>query len=294
VLEREWQTQDHCGRGASANTAEVSTASSAETAESSDSEGGSNSDPIAAIQAAIASGSISSLKGQQLENRIAAIERLAATDPGLDMSQLESAVLAALPAPVAPTTNVVAATSTDNSQSTGMTPTVTVAALTADTTSASTGWNNPTTPVVNYRMDAGRPSAPGSLAPLIPIPNNAATVPASGSALSAGRESLLTQLFQEFGEGPLNEAIHFEGPTVGALADLSLGDTVTAGPAQISENASRTVFDALGLDFAGTTSNGSRHANGDGWMASDSAIGDWSDEFLYAISAFGDSSTEAD
>ena len=57
----------------------------------------SSSDPFTAIQAAIASGSISSAKGQQLENRIAAIERLAATDPGLDVSLLEDRVLAALP-----------------------------------------------------------------------------------------------------------------------------------------------------------------------------------------------------
>ena len=55
------------------------------------------SDPFSAIQAAIASGSISSTTGQTLENRIAAIERLAATDPGLDANLLESRVLAALP-----------------------------------------------------------------------------------------------------------------------------------------------------------------------------------------------------
>ena len=58
---------------------------------------GTGSDPLAAIQDAIAAGSITSVKGQQLENRIAAIERLAATDPGLDVSLLESRVLAALP-----------------------------------------------------------------------------------------------------------------------------------------------------------------------------------------------------
>jgi autotransporter-associated beta strand protein len=57
-----------------------------------------SSDPFTAIQAAIASGSISSIKGAQLENRIAAIERLAATDPGLDVSLLEDRVLASLPA----------------------------------------------------------------------------------------------------------------------------------------------------------------------------------------------------
>ena len=55
------------------------------------------SDPFTAIQAAIASGAISSTTGQVLENRIAAIERLAATDPGLDVSLLESRVLSVLP-----------------------------------------------------------------------------------------------------------------------------------------------------------------------------------------------------
>ena len=70
-------------------------ASSNASADSSSSD--SSSDPFTAIQAAIASGSISSAKGQQLENRIAAIERLVATDPGLDVSLLEDRVLAALP-----------------------------------------------------------------------------------------------------------------------------------------------------------------------------------------------------
>ena len=55
------------------------------------------SDPFSAIQAAIAGGSISSTTGEVLENRIAAIERLAATDPGLDVSLLESRVLAVIP-----------------------------------------------------------------------------------------------------------------------------------------------------------------------------------------------------
>jgi hypothetical protein len=58
-----------------------------------------SNDPFTAIQEAIDSGSISSAKGQQLEDRIAAIERLAATDPGLDVSLLEDRVLAALPTP---------------------------------------------------------------------------------------------------------------------------------------------------------------------------------------------------
>lgn len=56
----------------------------------------SESDPLLAIQAAIASGSISEAAGQRLENRIVAIERLAATDPSLDESLLESRVLAAV------------------------------------------------------------------------------------------------------------------------------------------------------------------------------------------------------
>ena len=62
----------------------------------------SSSDPFTAIQAAIASGAISSTTGQVLENRIAAIERLAATDPGLDANLLESRVLAVLHASSSP------------------------------------------------------------------------------------------------------------------------------------------------------------------------------------------------
>ncbi len=56
-----------------------------------------STDPFMAIQAAILSGSISSIKGQQLENRLAAIERLAISDPGLDVSLLENRVIASLP-----------------------------------------------------------------------------------------------------------------------------------------------------------------------------------------------------
>jgi fibronectin-binding autotransporter adhesin len=55
------------------------------------------SDPFSAIQAAIASGAITSATGQSLENRITAIAQLSAADPGLDASQLESRVLAILP-----------------------------------------------------------------------------------------------------------------------------------------------------------------------------------------------------
>ena len=73
--------------------ASATPASATPSAASSDGTG----DPLAAIQDAIAAGSITSVKGQQLENRIAAIERLATTDPGLDVSLLESRVLAALP-----------------------------------------------------------------------------------------------------------------------------------------------------------------------------------------------------
>jgi hypothetical protein len=54
-------------------------------------------DPFTAIQAAIASGAIGRTAGQSLEDRIAAIERIAASDPGLDASLLESRVLAVLP-----------------------------------------------------------------------------------------------------------------------------------------------------------------------------------------------------
>jgi autotransporter-associated beta strand protein len=75
----------------------ASSASADSSSASADSSGGSGSDPFTAIQDAIAAGSISSVKGQQLENRIAAIEQLATTDPGLDVSLLESRVLAALP-----------------------------------------------------------------------------------------------------------------------------------------------------------------------------------------------------
>ena len=71
--------------------------SNAATADSGSSDAAAGGDPLTAIQAAIASGAISSTTGQVLENRIAAIERLAATDPGLDVSLLESRVLAVLP-----------------------------------------------------------------------------------------------------------------------------------------------------------------------------------------------------
>jgi fibronectin-binding autotransporter adhesin len=73
-------------------TAEVAPA---DVESSSDSDG----DFLAAIQAAISSGAISSEKGEPLENRIAAIERLETTDPGLDVSLLENRILAALPSP---------------------------------------------------------------------------------------------------------------------------------------------------------------------------------------------------
>ncbi len=79
--------------------AAATTASAASTsnATSADGNSGSSSDPLMAIRDAIASGSISNAAGQRLENRVAAIEGLAATDPNLDVSLLESRVLAALP-----------------------------------------------------------------------------------------------------------------------------------------------------------------------------------------------------
>ena len=77
--------------GASSASAAASSAASA------DSSGDSSSDPLLAIQAAIASVSISGAAGHRLESRIAAIERLATTDPGLDVGLLENRVLAALP-----------------------------------------------------------------------------------------------------------------------------------------------------------------------------------------------------
>ncbi|HEX4000364.1 MAG TPA: PEP-CTERM sorting domain-containing protein, partial [Pirellulales bacterium] len=69
-----------------ATTASTATASPTET-----------SDPFTAIQAAIASGAITSATGQSLENRITAIENLASVDPGLNASLLESRVLAVIP-----------------------------------------------------------------------------------------------------------------------------------------------------------------------------------------------------
>jgi len=59
----------------------------------------SDSDPLAAIQAAISSSAISGATSLRLENRLATIERLATADPGVDVSLLESYVLAALPSP---------------------------------------------------------------------------------------------------------------------------------------------------------------------------------------------------
>ena len=88
------------GVGGGAIPATSATAPSAAVASGDASGSGSDSsgsDPFTAIQAAIASGAISSTTGEVLENRIAAIERLAATDPGLDVSLLESRVLAVLP-----------------------------------------------------------------------------------------------------------------------------------------------------------------------------------------------------
>ena len=83
------------GNGSAIPAASGASASSAAVATESD--GSSSSDPFTAIQAAVAAGAISSTTGQVLDNRIAAIERLAAADPGLDASLLEDRVLAVLP-----------------------------------------------------------------------------------------------------------------------------------------------------------------------------------------------------
>jgi autotransporter-associated beta strand protein len=227
-----------------------------------------SSDPITAIQAAIASGSISAVKGQQLENRIAMIKRLVATGTGLDLSLLESDVLAALPAPVTSTTTTAASEP----------PPLQVATIVP--------------PVVDHALAADYRSVAGSLAPLALTPNNAATIMNNGTASSGARESLMTQLFQELAHDPSGA---IAGYSISSPTEFSWKDTTVAGPAQMSQDASRTIFEALALDFADVQSNGSRHASGSGGrIDSDSMTRDWSDEFLYAVSAFGDSSTEAD
>ena len=66
----------------------------------------SSSDPFTAIEAAIDSGAISAATGEQLENRISAIERLATTDPGLDVSLLEDRILAAVSLSNPPSTSI--------------------------------------------------------------------------------------------------------------------------------------------------------------------------------------------
>jgi autotransporter-associated beta strand protein len=81
--------------GSGISTTETAASDAITTADASRNED-SIGDPIAAIQAAIESGTISSTTGHALENRIAAAERLAATDPGLDASLLENRVLAAV------------------------------------------------------------------------------------------------------------------------------------------------------------------------------------------------------
>ena len=82
---------------AAASGAALATENSAPASSDSDGNGSAGGDPFTAIQAAIASGAVSSTTGQVLENRIAAIERLAVVDPGLNVDLLESRVLAALP-----------------------------------------------------------------------------------------------------------------------------------------------------------------------------------------------------
>jgi fibronectin-binding autotransporter adhesin len=82
------------GSASSATAAETATAATTSASDSSDPSG---ADALAAIQDAISSGAISSGRGEQLEKRIAAIEQLATSEPGLDVSLLEGGVLASLP-----------------------------------------------------------------------------------------------------------------------------------------------------------------------------------------------------
>jgi hypothetical protein len=85
------------GPDGASTAAELATAGASAAPRTASGDAADSSEPFSAIQAAIASGAISSAKGTLLENRIAAIEELAATDPGLDVSLLESRVLASLP-----------------------------------------------------------------------------------------------------------------------------------------------------------------------------------------------------
>ncbi|HEX3997364.1 MAG TPA: PEP-CTERM sorting domain-containing protein, partial [Pirellulales bacterium] len=84
--------------GGQGNAQPAATASSATSAVATSSASpAETSDPFTAIQAAISSGAITSAAGQSLENRITAIENLAAADPALNASLLESRVLAVIP-----------------------------------------------------------------------------------------------------------------------------------------------------------------------------------------------------
>ena len=84
------------------------------------------------------------------------------------------------------------------------------------------------------------------------------------------------------------------GPRTASFADFSLGDATVIGPADVSQNTSQTIFETFGLGFAGPASNGSRRASGGGRIDSDSVTSDWSDDFLDAISLYGNSSADAD
>jgi hypothetical protein len=144
---------------------------------------------------------------------------------------------------------------------------------------------------VNHLLGAESLSASSAVAPLVPTSNNGATISGNESAGSSARESLLSQLFQEFGEATSDATT---APPVLSLTDFSWADTPVVGQAQASQNTSRTIFDALGLDSSGAASNGGRRASRSGGIVSDSLANDWSDEFLFAVSAFGGSSTESD
>ncbi len=83
---------------ASATTASASSAaaSSSSTASSASSDG--SSDPLTAVESAVSSGAISSSQGEILEDRLSAIDRMAAANPDLDVSSLDNRVMGQLAA----------------------------------------------------------------------------------------------------------------------------------------------------------------------------------------------------
>lgn len=80
----------------SSGSASGSTASAAASSDSAAGGSAGSSDPLSIIESAMASGEISSSTGEIYENEIAAIDRLAATNPQVNVSLLDSAVLNSL------------------------------------------------------------------------------------------------------------------------------------------------------------------------------------------------------